>query len=86
MMLAAFGLLASFSADGKPGRKADPAFQGNQEVQTDPTSTSGRSASSAQIHVVGNVADDKGEPLPGATIILKGNTEVHAITDIDGNY
>ena len=38
------------------------------------------------IDVVGNVSDENGEPLPGATIVLKGNTGVHAIADIDGNY
>ena len=37
------------------------------------------------IDVIGNVSDENGEPLPGATIILKGNSEVHAIADIDGN-
>ena len=38
------------------------------------------------INVIGNVSDENGEPLPGATIILKGNNDVHAIADIDGNY
>lgn len=38
------------------------------------------------IDVIGNVSDENGEPLPGATVILKGNTSVHAIADIDGNY
>lgn len=38
------------------------------------------------INVIGNVSDENGEPLPGATVILKGNTSVHAIADIDGNY
>ena len=86
IMLAAFWLLVSFSADGKPGRKADPDFLENQEMQVDSTSASRRRASSEQINVIGNVSDEKGEPLPGATVILKGNPDVHAITDIDGNY
>ena len=43
-------------------------------------------ASQTAINVIGNVSDENGEPLPGATIILKGNKDVHAIADIDGNY
>lgn len=46
-----------------------------------------QSARSGQINVIGNIADENGDPLPGATIVLKGsNNEVHAIADIDGNY
>ncbi len=41
---------------------------------------------SEAINVIGNVSDENGEPLPGATIILKGDDTVHAIADIDGNY
>ena len=41
---------------------------------------------SEAINVIGNVSDENGEPLPGATILLKGNDAVHAIADIDGNY
>lgn len=84
MALAALGLLVSFSADGKPGKKSFQASGMVQVMQTD--STSRRVAANDQINVIGNVADDNGEPIPGATIILKGNADVHAIADIDGNY
>lgn len=84
MALAALGLLVSFSADGKPGKKSFQAPGMVQVMQTD--STSRRVVANGQINVIGNVADDNGEPIPGATIILKGNADVHAIADIDGNY
>ncbi len=49
-------------------------------------SFSALSQSKEQINVIGNIADENGNPLPGATVILKGNKDVHAIADIDGNY
>lgn len=81
-MLAVFGMLVSFSADGKPVRKTEPAAAENRMAQDN----SRQSSASEEINVIGNVADENGEPLPGATVILKGNPDVHAITDIDGNY
>lgn len=36
--------------------------------------------------VTGKVVDDKGDPLPGVTIIEKGNTANGSITDVDGNF
>lgn len=45
-----------------------------------------KASSSEQINVVGNIADENGEPLPGATVILKGNKDIHAVADLDGNY
>ena len=42
--------------------------------------------SQTAINVIGNISDENGEPLPGATIVLKGDPGVHAIADIDGNY
>ncbi|MGS2764344.1 SusC/RagA family TonB-linked outer membrane protein [Sinomicrobium sp. M5D2P9] len=39
----------------------------------------------AQLSVKGTVTDERGDPLPGVTIILK-NTETGAISDFDGNY
>ena len=36
--------------------------------------------------ITGVVSDDKGEPLPGAIIVAKGNKDIHAITDINGNF
>ncbi|MBK5721683.1 TonB-dependent receptor [Dysgonomonas sp. Marseille-P4677] len=34
----------------------------------------------------GNVVDEKGEPLIGANITLKGNSTIGAISDFDGNF
>lgn len=42
-------------------------------------------ATFAQVQVRGNVTDNYGEPIPGATILVKG-TQHGVITDIDGNY
>ncbi len=39
----------------------------------------------AQSVITGNVSDSKGEPLIGASIVLKGTTS-GVITDIDGNF
>ena len=39
----------------------------------------------AQSAITGNVSDSKGEPLIGASIVLKGTTS-GVITDIDGNF
>lgn len=36
--------------------------------------------------VRGTVLDDTGEPLIGATVMLKGNAKVATATDLDGNY
>jgi len=41
---------------------------------------------SAQILVKGTVVDDKGEPLIGVTIKVKGDETKGTITDIDGNF
>ena len=35
--------------------------------------------------IKGTVTDDKGEPLPGATVMIKGNKQ-GTVTDIDGNF
>ena len=37
------------------------------------------------IRLKGNVRDDRGEPLPGVTVVIKGTTN-GTITDTDGNY
>ena len=34
----------------------------------------------------GNVTDESGEPLIGATIAMKGQANVATVTDIDGNF
>lgn len=41
---------------------------------------------SAQTTVKGNVVDENGEPLIGATVVMKGKPSVAAITDLDGNF
>lgn len=38
------------------------------------------------LRVIGNVTDEKGEPLVGATVYAKNDKNVNAITDLDGNY
>jgi len=42
--------------------------------------------SSQQIAVSGTVTDDLGEPLPGVSVVLKGNNSVATQTDIDGQW
>ncbi len=37
------------------------------------------------LQVTGNVKDEDGAPLPGASVVKKG-TKVGAITDFDGNF
>lgn len=41
---------------------------------------------SQKITVTGNVSDAKGEELIGVSVIIKGQTQLGTITDIDGNY
>ena len=41
---------------------------------------------SAQTTVRGSVVDDGGEPLIGASVVMKGNPSVAAVTDLDGNF
>lgn len=81
-MLTVIGMLVSYSAEGRPERKSDPVKTESRVIQDN----SRQSSSSEEINVIGNVADENGEPLPGATVILKGNQDIHAVTDIDGNY
>jgi len=45
----------------------------------------GIGVSFAQTRIVGNVADEKGEPLIRATIAVKGSS-LKTITDVDGNF
>ena len=40
----------------------------------------------AQNTIKGNVTDESGEPLIGATVVMKGNHSVGAVTDFDGNF
>ncbi len=43
------------------------------------------STAQQSISVSGNVTDEKGVPLPGVTVVVKGTTN-GTITDVDGNY
>ena len=43
-------------------------------------------AQAQNIQVKGNLVDGTGEPLIGATVKVKGNAGVGAITDLDGNF
>ena len=43
-------------------------------------------AQAQNIHVKGNLVDGTGEPLIGATVKVKGNASVGAVTDLDGNF
>ena len=43
-------------------------------------------AQAQKIHVKGNLVDGTGEPLIGATVKVKGNASVGAVTDLDGNF
>ncbi len=36
--------------------------------------------------IKGTVLDEKGEPIIGATIVVKNNTKVGTVTDVDGNF
>ena len=40
----------------------------------------------AQGTLRGNVSDSQGEPLIGATVVMKGKTSVATVTDFDGNF
>jgi TonB-linked SusC/RagA family outer membrane protein len=40
----------------------------------------------AAVTVQGVVTDDKGNPLPGATVVVKGNTSVGVSSDADGKF
>ena len=43
-------------------------------------------AQAQKIQVKGNLVDGTGEPLIGATVKVKGNAGVGAVTDLDGNF
>jgi len=40
----------------------------------------------AQTTISGTVIDDKGEPVPGANIRVKGYSDVGTISDLNGQY
>ena len=39
-----------------------------------------------QIKVTGQIFDENGEPVPGANVVIKGNTAVGTMTDMDGKF
>ena len=43
-------------------------------------------AQAQKIQVKGNIVDGTAEPLIGATVKVKGNASVGAVTDLDGNF
>ena len=43
-------------------------------------------AAHAQYQVKGNVTDETGSPLIGATVVMDGNAKVATVTDLDGNF
>ena len=60
------------------------SFNNNYVLYTDETAGSG--VVSQQVHSVsGKVTSQSGEPIPGATVIIKGSNS-GTITDTDGNY
>jgi len=63
--------------------------QVNENIHVKPVTGNKRNpvevAQQQEVTVSGKVIDDKGEPLPGATITVVGTT-TGTITDIDGNY
>lgn len=42
--------------------------------------------SGTQMTITGKVTDEQGEPLPGATIVMKGNVQVNSVTNDVGNF
>ncbi len=40
----------------------------------------------SQQQITGLVTDDKGEPLIGANVVLKGSSSIGVITDLDGKF
>ena len=44
-----------------------------------------KTASSMQTQISGKVTDESGDPLPGATVLIKGTT-IGIVTDIEGKY
>jgi len=49
------------------------------------TTLAEKTSVSQQKSVSGKVTDEKGEPLPGVTVVIKGTTQ-GTVTDIDGNF
>jgi TonB-linked SusC/RagA family outer membrane protein len=43
-------------------------------------------AAAIALEVSGKITDESGEPLPGVTVVLKGNSSQGTVTDVDGAY
>ena len=69
-----------FEGGTRSARNAQSGRSGNNTAQR----TQG--AESDQLTIIGKVSDANGEPLPGASVVLKGNSAVNAITSAVGNY
>lgn len=55
--------------------------------ETSPATPATSDVPSDSLHTVtGVITDDLGDPLPGATIIAKGNTRYNAVTNMDGFF
>ena len=52
----------------------------------DATSAQNISSGTANQQITGLVTDDKGEPLIGANVVLKGSSSIGVITDLDGKF
>lgn len=64
----------------------DYKMSGRQITVSVPQAPRTQQSKGIGIKVMGNVTDEKGEPLIGVTIILKNDSTVHALTDMNGNY
>ena len=51
-----------------------------------PLSAQNISSGTANQQITGLVTDDKGEPLIGANVVLKGSSSIGVITDLDGKF
>lgn len=90
LQLLAFNFVWANSID-HPEPSDEPPLKGTQNSilfsTLSPPLLSGSVDNEADITVTGQVVDDKGEPLPGATITVEGApTITGTVTDIDGNY
>jgi TonB-linked SusC/RagA family outer membrane protein len=58
----------------------------DQSAKSEDTKASPQAQGDKDRVITGVVYDNKGEALPGATVVAKGNTSIHAITDVNGNF
>jgi iron complex outermembrane receptor protein len=60
-------------------------FSHGAYAKANPEQSLTKTLSSAPVKVSGKVTDEKGEPLPGVSIVVKGTT-IGILTDMDGKY